>query len=133
MKSRLQNSLVFRLTFIYSVTFTILACIVFGILYLRIQNTALEKLDQELMEDVESFKAARADLGIKVAVDHLEKEIGTRNPEEEFYRILTMEGKILASSDTSPWTVDDLKEDAGIFTDLPPVRYDYATIKNDVG
>ncbi len=89
MTSRPQNSLVFRLTFIYSTVFTLIGCVVFGIIYSRIQETALEKLDQELFEDVSSFNDVVADLGLDSAVEILSRDISAEDPGEEFFRIIT--------------------------------------------
>lgn len=110
-KNRLHHSLVVRLTLIYSTVFTLIALVVLGIIYQRIQYTALERLDGELLEDASTFTLLVREFGYNQAVERFLGDKGEEASCEEFFRIVTQNGQVLTSTDTSKWALDSFGMD----------------------
>ena len=51
-----KGSLLFRLTFLYAITFTILSSIGFTVFYYRIYSVTMERMDDELREELHRGK-----------------------------------------------------------------------------
>ena len=58
----LRKSLIFRLTILYAVAFTVLSAIGFLIFYYRIYAVTMESLDLELLEEAQKYTALRKGL-----------------------------------------------------------------------
>jgi signal transduction histidine kinase len=103
----LKNSLLFRLTFLYAVSFTVLSAVGFLIFYYRIYAVAMESLDLELMADTEKYTALMQEPGLEAVKLAIAEEADTGKPEEDFYRLFTFKGTILTSTDMSSWGAID--------------------------
>ncbi len=101
--SGLGNSLLFRLTILYTVTFTLLAFMSFAIFYYRIYSVTMERLDREMLEDAEVYSEQFAKLGIEGLKDKMAEEAESEDPEDEFFRLIDFSGNTLLTTDMSSW------------------------------
>jgi len=99
----LENSLLFRLTILYAVAFTILSALGFLIFYYRIYSVTMEHLDVELLDETEKYTDLIKETGLEAAIAAIAKESEFENPEEDFYRLFNFKGDILFSTDMSSW------------------------------
>jgi signal transduction histidine kinase len=103
----LKNSLLFRLTLLYAVSFTVLAGIGFLIFYYRIYAIAMEGLDHELLADTEKYTTLMKETGLEAVKSAIAEEVDTGSPEEDFYRLFNFKGNILITTDMSSWGAID--------------------------
>ena len=106
----LGNSLLFRLTLMYAVTFTLLAVISFSIFYYRIYSVAIERVDDELIEDTEVYSALLAARGLEDFKDRLAAEAESEDPAEDFCHLFDFNGNTLFATDMTAWGSLDIKE-----------------------
>jgi signal transduction histidine kinase len=100
----LGNSLLFRLTILFTLAFTLLAIISFGIFYYQIYSLTMARMDEELLEDkIEYYSEYLARSDLESLKKRLMEEAEPEDPEEEFYRIIDFNGNVLATSDMSAW------------------------------
>jgi signal transduction histidine kinase len=99
----LKNSLLFRLTILYAVTFTILSTLGFLIFYYRIYSVTMEHLDIELLDETENYTELMKEAGLEGVIAKITKETEFENPEEDFYRLFNFKGDIIFSTDMSTW------------------------------
>jgi signal transduction histidine kinase len=99
----LGNSLLVRLTILYTVTFTLLAVISFLVFYYQIYAVTMERMDEELLEETEYYSEYLAKSGLAGLNKKLVDEAESEDPLEEFYRLIDFKGNILAASDMSTW------------------------------
>lgn len=99
----LKNSLLFRLTILYAVAFTVLSAAGFLIFYYRIYSVTMQHLDIELMDETEKYTALMKESGLKDVVSVISEEAESENPKEDFYRLFNFKGDILFTSDMSSW------------------------------
>jgi len=103
----LKYSLLFRLTILYTLTFTLLAVVSFAVFYYRIYAVTMERMDEELLEEIEYYAGYLADSDLAALRHKLFEEADSEDPEEEFYRLLDSSGNVLAESDMSAWGAVD--------------------------
>jgi signal transduction histidine kinase len=103
----LKNSLLFRLTILYAVSFTALSAVGFLIFYYRIYAVAMESLDLELRADTEKYTALMKEIGLEAVRSAIAEESETGSPEEDFYRLFNFKGDILTTTDMSSWGAVD--------------------------
>ena len=101
--SHITHSLLFRLTILYAVTFTVLATVGFLIFYYRIYDVTMEHLDTELRAESEKYTALMKHGGLKQALATIADESELEDPAEDFYRLFNFKGAILFSTDMSYW------------------------------
>ena len=106
----LGNSLLFRLTVLYTVAFTLLALISFTIFYFRIYSVTMARMDHELLEDTEVYSGILSQLGIDGLKDKMAEEAESEDPEDEFFRLSDINGNTVETSDMSSWGLVDLKD-----------------------
>jgi signal transduction histidine kinase len=97
----LGNSLLFRLTILYTIAFTLL--FIHSFHCHRINSVTMERMDEELLEEIEFFSDYLAKSGLAGLKQKLNDEAEPEDPEEEFYRIIDIKGNVLAVSDMSAW------------------------------
>lgn len=83
----LKNSLLFRLTILYAVAFTILSALSFLIFYYRIYSVTMEHYDIELLDETEKYTDLMKETGLEGAIASIAEEAEFENPEEDFYRL----------------------------------------------
>ena len=76
----LGNTLLFRLTVLYTVTFTLLAIVSFMIFYFRIYSVTMERMDSELLEETEVHSAFLANSGLAGIKYKMAQEAESENP-----------------------------------------------------
>jgi signal transduction histidine kinase len=101
----LKKSLIFRLTILYALAFTVLSAIGFLIFYYRIYSVTMEHLDVELLDETEKYTALIKKDGLKAAISAIAEEAEAENPEEDFFRLFNFKGDILTASDMTSWGV----------------------------
>lgn len=102
--TELKHSLLFSLTILYAVTFTVLAAIGFSVFYYRIYSVTIERIDEELFEETRKYAVLMAEAGFEAVRSRILEEAKTEDPEEEFYRVINIRGEILTSTDMSAWS-----------------------------
>jgi signal transduction histidine kinase len=98
-----KNSLLFRLTILYAVAFTVLSTIGFLIFYYRIYAVTMERLDLELLEKTEKYVALTKEAGLEGVLLEIADEAESEDPEEDFYCLFNFKGDILFTTDMSFW------------------------------
>jgi len=101
--SSLGNTLLFRLTVLYTVAFTLLAILSFMTFYYRIYSVTMERMDSELLEDAEHHSALLADRGLAGIKYRMAEEAEFENPNDEFFRLLDFNGTVLFSTEMRSW------------------------------
>ena len=100
----LGNSLLFRLTVLYTVAFTLLAIIGSGVFYYQVYVATMDRIDEDLLEnEIEYYSAYLTRSGLEGLKKRLIEDAEPEDPEEEFYRIIDFNGNVLAVSDMSAW------------------------------
>jgi signal transduction histidine kinase len=99
----LKNSLLFRLTILYAVTFTVMAGLGFLIFYYRIYSVTMEHLDIELLDEIEKYTTLAKESGLDEVSAAILEESESEDPEEDFYRLFNFNGDILTTTDMSSW------------------------------
>ena len=99
----LKNSLLFRLTVLYAVAFTVLSGIGFLIFYYRIYSVTMEHLDIELLDEIEKYTDLMKEAGLEEVRAAFLEEGESEDPEEDFYRLFKFNGDILTTTDMSSW------------------------------
>ncbi|MBW2432720.1 MAG: HAMP domain-containing protein [Deltaproteobacteria bacterium] len=99
----LKNSLLFRLTLLYAVAFTVLSAIGFLIFYYRIYSVTMEHLDIELLAESRKYTDIIKENNVEAALSRISEEAELEDPAEDFYRLLNFKGDILFSTDMSYW------------------------------
>ncbi len=103
-----NNSLLFRLTILYAVAFTVLSSIGFLLFYYRIYTVTMDRLDAELQVEVSKYKTLMRKSGLQSLQAAIENEGKFEDPEDGFYRLIDVNGNTLISSGISIWkTVAD--------------------------
>ncbi|MBW2410579.1 MAG: hypothetical protein JRF72_12330, partial [Deltaproteobacteria bacterium] len=99
----LKNSLLFRLTILFAVAFTVLSGLGFLIFYYRIYSVTMEHLDIELLDEVEKYTDLMKQTGLEEVRTAILEESESEDPEEDFYRLFKFNGDILTTTDMSSW------------------------------
>lgn len=99
----LNNSLLFRLTLLYALAFTVLSSIGFLIFYYRIYAVSMENLDDELYAEARKYASLMERSGFKGIQAAIVNEGKFEDPDDGFYRLLDMNGNTLMSTDMSCW------------------------------
>ncbi|MEJ2282825.1 MAG: HAMP domain-containing sensor histidine kinase [Desulfobacterales bacterium] len=107
----LENSLLFRLTVLYTLAFTLLAIIGFGVFYYQVYVATMDRIDEDLLEnEIEYYSAYLARSGLEGLKKRLIEDAEPEDPQEEFYRIIDFNGNVLAVSDMSAWGPVDITD-----------------------
>jgi signal transduction histidine kinase len=99
----LKSSLLFRLTVLYAATFTVLAAIGFTVFYYKIYSVTIERIDQDLFEETRRYADIMADSGFAAVRLKISQETKIEDADEEFFRVLKINGEILTSTDMAAW------------------------------
>ncbi|MGD8468343.1 MAG: hypothetical protein PVI49_07465, partial [Desulfobacterales bacterium] len=101
--SHLKNSLLFRLTILYALTFTVLSGIGFLVFYYRIYSVTMEHLDVELLDESQKYTDLIKENNVEAAISKISQEAELEDPAEDFYRLFDFKGDILFTTDMSAW------------------------------
>jgi len=106
----LGNSLLFRLTLMYAVTFTLLAVISFFVFYYRIYSVTMERMDVELLEETEVYSALLTAQGLAGIKNRMAEDTESEDPDEEFYQLIDIKGNTFFATDMTAWGSLDIKK-----------------------
>lgn len=101
---RLSRTLSFRLTVLYSGMAAISIILAFLILYLVFSSLIRERTDQHLVNEAKEFASLYRAKGLDTASTSIVLEAESEGVDNLFCRILTGEGKMIASSNLSSWS-----------------------------
>ena len=101
--TKLKNTLLFRLTALYAVAFISVSLVSFLIFYFYVYAVSMERMDDELLDEVEIFSEAMTAKGLAGIKAKIAETAEMEDPEEEFYRLMNINGDILATTDMSAW------------------------------
>ena len=99
----LKNTLLFRLTVLYAGMFIFLSMVAFVFIYYRIQTFTFNSIDEDLLEEIKVFAAIMETEGLEGVKEELAEATAKDNPNEEFYRIVDLNGEVHAQSNMSAW------------------------------
>jgi signal transduction histidine kinase len=105
-----KNSLIFRLTILYAVAFTVLSSIGFLIFYYRIYAVTMEGLDLELLAKTRKYADLMKEAGLESVLVEIADEAESEDPQEDFYRLFNFKGDMLFTTDMSFWGPIDKKD-----------------------
>lgn len=111
---RLRSTLAFRLTLWHAGIFTLSTVIAFLLFYFSISTIIKNRTDRELSNEVAEFASLLTAKGIDAVSDNIDLEAESSGVGNMFFRVLTPEGEVLASSNMSPWN--------GVSTDRKALR-----------
>jgi heavy metal sensor kinase len=100
---KFRHTLAFRLTVWYTGIFTVSSLLAFAFFYFQITSIVRERTDDDLMEEIKEFSLRLSAGGIDALKDFVIHEAKDEGENKIFYRVLTEQGKELASSDLSAW------------------------------
>jgi signal transduction histidine kinase len=101
--NKLTDSLIYRLTILYAVTFTLFSALGFVIFYYRIYSIAVARLDSEMLKDNHNHMEIYKKYGLESLWKNIEEDMKSEDMEKEFYRIINSNSDILFSTDMSAW------------------------------
>ncbi|MGC9325831.1 MAG: ATP-binding protein [Desulfomonilia bacterium] len=99
----LKDSLSVRLTFWYATIFILLSFLVLFIFYERVAFITNERMDQELLEEVQEFRDISAEYDVVQIKKEILLEVESEDQSEIFFRLFSEDGSILISSDMKQW------------------------------
>jgi heavy metal sensor kinase len=100
---RFRRTLAFRLTLWYAGIFTVSSLLAFAFFYFQITSIVRERTDEDLLEEIGEFSKHFTAGDMETLRDFMLQEAKDEGENEIFYRLLTPQGKELASSDLSSW------------------------------
>ena len=105
----LKGTLSFRLTLWYTGIFTLSTLLALSIFYYRISSITMERTDAELLEEMKEFSTLRSEEGIDKVKTEMILEVESED-KEIFYRLLSIDGQVLAMTSTQPWDRLEVRE-----------------------
>jgi len=114
----LRGTLSLKLTLWYAVVFSLSSFLILTVSYFRISAITMGKTNQELIEEYEELASMYMKGGYDQFMEGLRMETEFEDPEEIFYRLLDLDGKVLITTDMQSWgeirmpdiSLDDLDE-----------------------
>jgi len=100
---RFSNTLAFRLTLTYSAAFLVSAIATLCVLYLSINSILNNRMDEDLKEDIMEYQVLHSAEGMNRVIQELEREVGSDDEGQVFFRLLNKEGQEVFASDLSEW------------------------------
>ena len=101
--SRLPNTLSFRLTLTYGMSFVTFLGLAFLGLYFSIATIMDKQMDEDLKQDVNEFRFLLRNEGIDVLKHKIENEIQGKDTNQEFIKLVNSRGYDIVTSDLSAW------------------------------
>ncbi len=119
----LHRTLAFRLTVWYAAIFTASSLLAFFFFYLQIASILRERTDEDLVDDIEEFSTLLAAKGIEEVKQTMILEAKKDGEKDNFYRLLSSDGKVMGSSKLFSWGRLDVSRPAleRIAKDTKPV------------
>ena len=102
-KTRYRYSLALRLTLWYAAIFALSSVIAFTLFYVIITSVIQERTDSDLLEDIGELSALLAEEGMDGLRVEVESEAASDGSDKVFYRLVSVEGRVLLATDMSAW------------------------------
>ena len=99
----LRDTLSFRLTIWYAGIFTLSSLLSLSVFYYRISTITMERTDNELLEEIDEFSMQMAEGGLDQVKNEIVVEVESEGEDKIFFRLLSIDGKVLATSNMQPW------------------------------
>jgi heavy metal sensor kinase len=100
---KLRHTLAFRLTLWYAGIFTLSSLAAFSSFYFSISSITQQRTDQELSNELSEFSFLLASKGMDAVKANIDLEAQSNGVEKMFFRVVTADGKELASSNMASW------------------------------
>ncbi len=99
----MPETLAARLALWYGASFAVCFGAAFLALYLFIDHSLGEQVDEDLAEDIQEFRILLEREGLPRVELELQREAASNHPHELFLRLLDEDGRLLFGSDTAHW------------------------------
>ena len=99
----LKGTLLFRLTLLYAGIFVISSLFILSVFYFKIRTVTMENMDKELLKEAREYSVIMSERGIEGIKTKITVEGEAEDPDEEFFRLITINGETIVSTDTSSW------------------------------
>lgn len=99
----LKNTLFFRLTVLYALALVFVSAISFIVIYYRIYAVTMERMDDELLAEIEWYAEEMAANSLESVKAKIAEEVESEDPDEEFYRLIDFNGNTFVATDMSSW------------------------------
>ena len=103
MMARLPNTLTFRLTLWYAAAFVIFLLAAFSFAYLLIESNMNNEISDDLTEDIAEYRMLFNQGGIDQVIEEIERDTKTTDTDDEFIKLLDINGRQIYTSDMSKW------------------------------
>lgn len=100
---RLRHTLAFRLTLWYAGIFVLSSLAAFLVFYIFVSSITQRRTDQELSNEIAEFSFLFTSQGMGAVKANIALEAESQGVKDAFFRVVTPDGKELASSNLSPW------------------------------
>lgn len=100
---KLKNTLIFRLTVLYAGIFTLSSILIFFVIYFKIHTVAMVEMDEEFLNETSRYAESMSGNGLAETVTQIREMADLEDPDEEFYRMITLDGDILFSTNMAEW------------------------------
>lgn len=98
------HSLTFKLTLWYVGLFGTLSLAVFLLLYMSLSNDLYHRVDKNLAREAQEFEGLYLKHGRKALAEEFNREAHSEGINRIFFRLVNLNGQILASSNTKEWS-----------------------------
>ncbi len=125
--NRFRRSLAFRLTILYVGIFTILIFAAFYVFYQAMISRINARTDNEMEVEMKECSLILAAKGTEALNGHIEEEVKSSGIDDRFFRLLTMGGEEILSSDPGSWK--ELGVNRSVLKKLTKSSPEFETIK----
>jgi heavy metal sensor kinase len=101
---RLPHTLAFRLSLWYAGIFTLSSLAAFVVFYFLVASLVQRHIDEEVSKEISEFSSLLAAKGVDAVKANVHFEAESSGVEKMFFRILSPDGDVLASSAMSSWS-----------------------------
>jgi len=115
-----------RLTLLYTILFSLLALVVFSLVYYSLEADLLSRVDKALFNDGQELAATYQSEGLDALVSELHLESAEEGIENAFYRIYSPEHLLIEATDLSAW--DGLPGRSSLLDDAEEIRFETINI-----
>jgi heavy metal sensor kinase len=102
-KNNFFNTVTIRLTLWCTGLFSILLLVIFVFIYISLGIYLMRQVDDDLMNEAKEMEAFYVSHVIKVLQEEFKREADSNGVSNVFYRLLSKDGMVLATSDMSNW------------------------------
>ncbi len=100
---KLPGTLSFRLMLWYTTAFVLFLVLSLITAYFSMNSVLNYRIDEDLHEDILEFRELYTSEGLRRVQTEIQREIKSGNADNIFFRLLTLDGKVIFSSDLSSW------------------------------